>query len=815
VTTIDFLKRLYGYCESGWFYLWTLPDKKTYWFDINNISTVPDAAQRLLYEDQNVFYGLGLTANKKRYGRAEASNITVIPGVWVELDLQDETHPGNPETVDKWLNLIHDWPWDPSIIVHSGHGLHIYLLARESIEVTTDTASFVERFQSYIRQLYPNFKIDSTHDLARVLRLPGTVNLKSEPVPVKVIYESDARYNLDDIEQYLPDTPTKKSAGKRSDQFERRPTDGPATAVMENCIFMQKFRNPKGITEPEWMAAITNLARCVGGHEMIHELVKPYLKDKYNRIKTDKKIAHAIDGMSPQSCTFIRNTLGFTGCPPGGCDITAPSGWALTAKKRPKKKKKTVDAPLPKGMEKFTDLGNAERFARMFKGQVKYCKKFCNWLIWDGIRWKIDDSGAIMGYAAKCVRDMYHDAADIDKTEVRDALLAHAKKSEALSRMNALVTLAQHQLPVSIDDLDADHWILNVKNGTINLRTGELMAPDPANNATKLAPITYDSKATCPVFEKFIRSTFDDNQNIINFVQRFLGYCLTGDTREQQFVVAFGAGRNGKGTLLELILDMLGDYAQTTPTATIMKKKSESISNDIARLRGARYVIASEGEKDRHFDEALIKQITGQDKLAARFLYQETFEFLPQFKLVLLTNDKPVARSEDFALWERIQLLPFTKIFVGENQDKGLKTKLRAESEMSGILNWLIEGCLEWQKNGLRPPEEVVQATKEYQLENDYVENWMKDSCIVNPLAHATVSELFTNFNAWMDNSGEKMRVKRKDFTNSLEKKGFTKRVGTGNYTNFYGIGLLAEDRFNSETAKGEVVFMNQKVDPY
>jgi putative DNA primase/helicase len=356
-----------------------------------------------------------------------------------------------------------------------------------------------------------------------------------------------------------------------------------------------------------------------------------------------------------------------------------------------------------------------------------------------------------------------------------------------------MITVAKGYMPVMLEELDQDPWLLNCPNGIIDLHTGKLMPHDPEKNMTKMIDAEYIPRAKCPTFESFIDGVFSGNKNVIEFMQRFLGYCLTGDTREQQFVIAHGSGRNGKGTLLNLITEILADYAKTTPTDVLYSKKFDKASNDIARLSGARFVLASEGEKGKKFDEPLIKKMTGQDMLAARFLYRETFEFMPQFKLVLMTNDKPVASEEDAALWSRIQLVPFVNKFEGANQDKNLKYRLREPKETAGILQWLISGCLEWQRIGLNPPEEVVHATREYRSENDKLQDWIDECCCVNENAVSSSTELYRNFQAWSLENGERFILIRKNFVKSLIRKGFQQFTGTGNYQKMHGIALLAQ----------------------
>jgi len=421
--------------------------------------------------------------------------------------------------------------------------------------------------------------------------------------------------------------------------------------------------------------------------------------------------------------------------------------------------------------ETFTDLGNSNRFARMFRNQLRYCYSFGKWLAWDGRRWAINETGQAMALAEKCVRSIYKDAADNDDPDLRKALIEHARRSESLSRRKALLEGAQHKMAVRVEELDSDIWLLNVLNGVVDLRTGKLLAHDPCRLITKIAPVVYDPAADCPRFKTFLTEVFPNGKNIISFVQRLIGYSLTGDTREQQLTVAWGNGSNGKGTSLNLIQEMLGDYAQSTPADTLMAKKYDGgIPNDIARLRGARFVLASETQEGRRLNEPLIKQMTGQDRLAARFLRCEYFEFMPEFKLFLLTNDKPVARGDDAALWRRIMLVPFTVKFEGEQCDKTLPDKLR--KELPGILKWAVDGCLSWQKNGLAPPAEVIQATQEYRSENDVLEKWIEERCFKSNSAARRTSILFRDFMKWVEETGEKVLTTQMKFSQNLKKKG-------------------------------------------
>lgn len=803
IDTITFLQSLYGDIENYYLTLWIKETKQTAWLSINDLSLIAGTAESI---EKDIYFGVGLSRTKKTStNRMSTKDIDGVPGLWIDLDLKDDTHPNNPEDINDLVDFLNDLPLQPSIMVASGHGIHAHWVLKEFWEIESDqerdeVKGLFQGWQDFIRSraAVKKWKVDSTHDLSRVLRLPGTTNFKypDNPVEVTVISSNAERYNQDDFSPYKVEI---AKTGKR-DKFKRNPSDGPASQVIDNCIFMQVCReHAHELSEPQWVAMMSNIARCSDGPEACHSLSKPY--PGYSEQETQDKIFHALNDMHPQTCEYIHKSLGFNQCPEGGCGVKAPVGFALMKSKNPPAA--SDDKPVPDGffdvaptdtkkIGKFTDLGNGEYFAAYYEGKVKYCTQMDKWLIWDKTRWVIDGANQIMVLAGKCVRSMYDHISRMDDDDLKKKLFNHAMKSEDVRKLKAMITVAKGYMPVSVDELDQDPWLLNSPTGIIDLKTGQLLPHDPEKNMTKIITARYDPLATCPVFEGFIHSVFDGNKNIIGFMQRFLGYCLTGDTREQQFIIAFGDGRNGKGTLLNLIQEILADYAKATPTDVLYSKKFDKASNDVARLAGARFVLASEGEKGKKFDEPLIKKMTGQDLLAARFLYKETFEFMPQFKLCMMTNDKPVASEDDAALWARIQLVPFIKKFEGKTQDKTLKYRLRDTQELSGILQWLIAGCLEWQRSGLNPPEEVVSATREYRSENDKLKDWMDDCCVVNENVVSFPKELYRSFQSWSLENGERFIMIHKNFVKSLAKRGFHQFPGAGNHMKMRGIALAA-----------------------
>jgi putative DNA primase/helicase len=304
----------------------------------------------------------------------------------------------------------------------------------------------------------------------------------------------------------------------------------------------------------------------------------------------------------------------------------------------------------------------------------------------------------------------------------------------------------------SPDEFDADDWLLNLENGVLNLRTFEFMPHNPNLKLTKSAPVTYDPNADCPKWKAFLQRIFNNNERLIRFVQRAVGYSLTGSTREQCLFFLYGTGANGKSTFLEVIRALLGDYAVTAEFSTFVADRKSSVRNDIARLHSARLVTAIEVGEGKRFAEELIKTLTGGDTVAARFLYREFFEFKPRFKVWLAANYKPEIRGTDYAIWRRIRLIPFTVTIPPEEQIPNLAEQLK--EELSGILNWALEGLRDWLANGLQPPPEVTEATEAYRAEMDIVGLFVQDACVTDPKAVTPSKTLYEAFREWCAENG-------------------------------------------------------------
>ncbi len=356
--------------------------------------------------------------------------------------------------------------------------------------------------------------------------------------------------------------------------------------------------------------------------------------------------------------------------------------------------------------------------------------------------------------------------------EKRQKLVKHALSTESEARLRAMINLAQSEpgIPVTEVELDADPWLLNVLNGTLDLKTGELRPHLREDLITKLSPVRYDLDATCPTWDKFLQHIMDGDEDRIRFLQKAIGYSLTGSTTEQVLFIFYGNGANGKSTFLITIHSLLGDYARQTPTETLLIKRGNGIPNDVARLKGARFVDAAEAESGKQLAEALVKQLTGGDKIPARFLYGEFFEFDVTFKLFLAVNHKPIIRGNDYAIWRRIRLVPFNVTIPPEEQDKTLSEKLKAE--LPGILRWAVEGCLLWQKEGLGVPDLVKSATGDYRAEMDVIADFIAECCEVAPGAKTPFKALYKRYTEWCQENQEES-IGKKDFGRCLTERGF------------------------------------------
>ena len=409
----------------------------------------------------------------------------------------------------------------------------------------------------------------------------------------------------------------------------------------------------------------------------------------------------------------------------------------------PEKEVSKITTDFQKSFFTLSDMGNAERMVKYYGETIRYCSSLGRWYIWNGDRWEEDSVKKIKLIAMEVARFIFSEASMEPYLENQRKLSNWALTSQMEPRLNAMVNAAMAMVPITPDDLDKDLFLLNVRNGTIDLKTMEFDETHSKDSyITKIVDVVYDSEAKCPLWENFLHEIFEGDIELISYIQELVGYSLTGDTSEQILIFLYGGGQNGKSTFMNVLKALLGDYAKQTDFSTFTVRKNDSgPRNDLARLKGARLVSTIEIEEGKQLAESLVKQVTGEDTIKARFLYSEDFEFLPNFKVWLVANNKPIIKGGDYAIWRRIRLIPFNVKIPEEKKDKELGKKLKAE--LPGILNWALEGCRRWQSEGLKTPKSVELATKEYEEEMDPIKEFLEDICTTETLGKTKTGELY------------------------------------------------------------------------
>lgn len=460
-----------------------------------------------------------------------------------------------------------------------------------------------------------------------------------------------------------------------------------------------------------------------------------------------------------------------------------------------------ADAPLLR--EHLTDTGNARRLVALFGERLRFCHPWQKWLVWDGRRWREDDTCEPVRFAKETARALLREAtqraaevaqAEPDREKAQAALERYqaiakfALQSESAGKLTAMVSLAASEpgLPILPAALNSHPWLLNCANGTIDLKTGQLCSHQQSDYITQLCPTPFDAAATCPVFARFLEDVFQ-SLDLIRFVQRLMGYSLTGCVTEQVLPIFYGTGANGKSTLLNAWLNVLGlDYAGKAPASLMVAHRGEHHPTELAALFGKRLMVATETESGARLAESQVKELTGGDRITARRMREDFWTFEPTHKLILATNHKPRVKGRDHAIWRRLRLIPFNRRFAPHEQDKALPEKLT--NEAPGILAWIVCGCMDWQREGLGEPAEVNAATSEYRAAEDVLAAWMEECCDVTPDNQEKAAELFGSYEKWCDASGERASLTKRQLCAELREAGFEDYTNAGLW--FRGIGL-------------------------
>lgn len=427
--------------------------------------------------------------------------------------------------------------------------------------------------------------------------------------------------------------------------------------------------------------------------------------------------------------------------------------------------------------DKLTEAGAAERFARLHGDEVRYDHRRSRWLLWGGHRWAPDVDDAITRIGLAFARTWQRDTLEIGDLERRKATIAAALRLERRQALASMLELAAALKPIADagDNWDRDPWLLGVPNGVVDLRTGTLREGRREDAITMSTAVEYGLDAKCPRWERFIAEVFGDDNELATFVQRAIGYSLSGDTSEQVLFLCYGRGANGKGSMTQTLSSVLGDYAYAMPFSTVELHQRSAIPNDVAALLNRRFVSASEMNDGTRLNESRVKALTGCDPITARFLHAEFFTFKPVAKYWLSVNHKPVVRDDSYAFWRRLRLIPFQQTFA---VNATLGAELRAEA--AGILAWCVRGCLAWQQHRLEVPAAVTEATAAYEAESDVLRGFLEEAIEAQPESEIAAAELYQHYRTWAEahNLTDRERLSATAFGRKMGERFPYRRVG-------------------------------------
>lgn len=450
------------------------------------------------------------------------------------------------------------------------------------------------------------------------------------------------------------------------------------------------------------------------------------------------------------------------------------------------------DKAAPPARPRLDDIGNAERFVARHGDAARFDHTAGRWLVWAGTHWRRDDDGAVYRLAKETARGIYDEAAAAAAAGNDDeaaALGKWARASAVEGRLNALLNLARSDPAVAVthERLNRGELLLNVQNGTLDLRDGALRPHDRADLFTYALPVAYDPAAGCPTWHAFIARITGGDDDMAAYLARAVGYTLSGSTAAQCLFFLHGRGANGKSTFIETVMALMGELATKVRSQVLMLSDRDRVPNEIAALAGRRLVVSSELADGGRLDEGVVKDLTGGDTISARFLYGEIFQFRPAFKLWLYGNHKPAISGTDDGIWRRVQLIPFDVQIPEAERDGGLPARLRAE--LPGVLAWAVRGGHDYAAGGLRPPSRVAGATADYRVESDVFGQFLSERCRVEPAAAAEAGRLYAAYSEWATGNGLRV-VSKVRFGKWLGERGFARERLNKGHINYLGIAL-------------------------
>ena len=634
--------------------------------------------------------------------------------------------------------------WPSPVASDSGNGFH--LLYR--IDLPANDTGLIERLLAGLAERFNGngVKIDRTvHNPSRIARLYGTKACKGDSTPERPHRLSRLRNVPNEILAVTREQ-LEALAGMASAAGATAATATPARRERKRNVFNGSGWDMEAFLKKHSIAFHDDDVRTLSdGRKMWILKECPFNTDH---------------GDHRETAVFVGTTgvLGFS------CKHESCKGKHWHDFRRHYEPEKSAVSSYPRN-----DTDRGDRFALKFGADLRYIDGWKAWLRWDGTRWKRDEDGEVMRLAKEMPCIFLKEASEIKEEEARKRAAREAITAGDAGKLRAMMQLAgsHSQIAARAQMFDANPYLLSVRNGVIELRTGAFRDARKDDYLTKQAGASFDRGARCPKWIEHLRTVFAGNESLISFFQRAVGYSLTGDTKEQKLFFLYGTGNNGKSTTTETLQTLLGDYARAATSELFMlNKHGKEPQAEITRLLGARFVVGSEIEEGAKLAESRVKWLTGQDTLVGRFLYGEPFSFAPTHKLWIFGNHKPDVCGHDLGIWRRMCLLPFTVQIPNGMKDPQLPEKLR--HELPGILNWALDGCAMWRKEGLRIPPIVSEATEEYRDEEDELGEFIDEECHTGAGVEVIKSTLHDRYRHWAADRGVKMPLRQKPFAKQL-----------------------------------------------
>jgi len=750
-----------------------------------------------------------------------AKDVDVLKRAWLYVDV-DPIRPVGPATdaekQSAWIvaqslrDALSARGWPAPIVVDSGNGYHLYY----RVDLPAEDGGLVARVLARLAAEFdtPDAKVDTVvANASRVAKVPGTLARKGEESPgrpYRASYVLEAYGSMEVVpEALLRDLGGEEPAPapEPAEAAPKRPTGtrvpgaptGPLTVEQRAALYLAKVDpavSGEGGHKTAFRAAMVgpafDLPQDVAAR-LFEELYNPRCVPPWSPREVAHKVAEAYKVEQRRGWLLEASRPTSAPSPAPAPEPTEPAPVAsspaqLAAATPPAPE--PLDAVLARKMR--TDMGNGERFVARHGRDVRYCKPWGDWLVWDGRRYALDETNAVHRLAKDTARRILVEAATIADDDERKRHVEHAVNTQGKSRIDAMTAMAATEpgIPILPGEMNQCGWLLNCLNGTVDLRTGELRPHDRADLLTQLCEVEFDPDAKCPQWEATLDLFFAGDKALIAYWQRICGYALVGLVRDHVMPVAYGDGSNGKSTILGTVQDVLGpSYAMKAPPAMLMAKTHDSHPTDRADLYGKRLVIAIETEAGRRLDETMVKELTGGDRIRARRMRENFWEFSPSHTIIMATNHKPVVKGTDNGVWRRLRLIPFAVKVEGETADTSMPEKLRAE--FPGILAWCVRGCLAWQEVGLNEPAVVKQATAAYRSEQDVVGLFLDERAILSPGLRTRCNAFFEAYKSWAEAAGERPMTMRA-FGQAMKERGIEVKTSNGKW--YLGVGLKVVD---------------------